>query len=99
MLKLYRIELKGVKAGNLPKNCSPGITYVIAPSMDAAHMALISSYKKETESTGELFLDSVEIDTLEVIASEETTCNNPNFYKLVDYRNAMSNNKESETNE
>lgn len=98
MLKLYRIELKGVKAGNLPKNCSPGVTYVIAPSMDVAHMALISSYKKESETNEELYLDSIEIDTLEVVASEETLCGNPNFYKLVDYRNIM-NNKESESNE
>ena len=98
MLKLYRIELKGVKAGNLPKNCSPGVTYVIAPSMDVAHMALISSYKKEAETNEELYLDSIEIDTLEVVASEETLCGNPNFYKLVDYRNIM-NNKESESNE
>lgn len=98
MLKLYRIELKGVKAGNLPKNCSPGVTYVIAPSMDVAHMALISSYKKEAETNEELYLDSIEIDTLEVVASEETLCGNPNFYKLVDFRNIM-NNKESESNE
>ncbi len=98
MLKLYRIELKGVKAGNLPKNCSPGVTYVIAPSMDVAHMALISSYKKEAETNEELYLDSIEIDTLEVVASEETLCGNPNFYKLVDFRNIM-NNKESESDE
>ena len=62
-------------------------------------MALISAYKKESESNEELYLDSVEIDTLEVIASEETTCNNPNFYKLVDYRSAINSNKESELDE
>lgn len=87
MLKLYKIELKGVKSGLLSKNCSPGTTYVIAPSMDSAHMALINAYSTSTD----IDLKDLEIDTLEIIASEDTQVNSPNFYKLVVFGNIVYN--------
>lgn len=86
MLKLYKIELKGVKAGILSKSCSPGTTYVIAPSMDSAHMALINAYGLSTS----IDLKDIEIDTLEIIASEDTQINSPNFYKLVVFGNIVN---------
>ena len=86
MLKLYKIELKGAKAGILSKSCSPGTTYVIAPSMDSAHMALINAYGLSTS----IDLKDIEIDTLEIIASEDTQINSPNFYKLVVFGNVVN---------
>jgi hypothetical protein len=83
MLKLYKIELKGVRAGELSKSCSPGTTYVVAPSMDTAHMALINAYKSTVD------LKDLEIDNLEIIASEETSVNSPNFYKLAVFGNIV----------
>ena len=95
MLKLYKIELKGVKSGELSKNCSPGTTYVIAPTMDSAHMALINAYR----TSGALDVNSLEIDNLEIIASEDTDINTPNFYKLAVLGNIVYNNDENHTKE
>ena len=95
MLKLYKIELKGVKSGELAKNSSPGTTYVIAPTMDSAHMALINAYR----TSGTLDVNSLEIDNLEIIASEDTNINTPNFYKLAVLGNIVYNNDENHIKE
>lgn len=86
MLKLFRIELKQISDEEMwPKNCSPFITYVIAPSMDSAHIALINAYKDEI-ADGLIDERDINISNLTVVASEENNCFCPDFYKLVDYR-------------
>ena len=98
MLKLFRIELKQSPNSEtlLPKNCSPMITYVVAPTMDSAHIALLNAYKDDI-ANGDISESDINIDTLTVIASEDNQIFQSNFYRLVDYRNI--NDKENDNNE
>jgi hypothetical protein len=91
MLKLYKIETNATLNGTFATNCSPGVTYVIAPSMDMAHVALINSYKNELDN-GSIQLSELDINNLTIIANETTELFTPNTYRLVDYRNINNSN-------
>ena len=86
MLKLYKIETNATLNGTFATNCSPGVTYVVAPSMDMAHVALINSYKNELDN-GSIKLSELDINNLIIVATENTELFMPNTYRLVDYRN------------
>ena len=101
MLKLYKIETNATLNGTFAINCSPGVTYVVAPSMDMAHVALINSYKKELDN-GSIKLSELDINNLTIVAAENTELFMPNTYRLVDYRNISAtddknNSKEGDT--
>lgn len=86
MLKLYKIETNATLNGTFAINCSPGVTYVVAPSMDMAHVALINSYKNELDN-GSIKLSELDINNLTIVATENTELFMSNTYRLVDYRN------------
>lgn len=86
MLKLYKIETNATLNGTFATNCSPGVTYVVAPSMDMAHVALINSYKNELDN-GSIKLSELDINNLTIVATENTELFMSNTYRLVDYRN------------
>lgn len=79
--KLFEIRLKGINRGNLARNCSPGVTYVVATSMDKAYNAMRILYGSDPDYTD---AKDFELDSIKLVASET----NPNrcgtdTYKLV----------------
>ena len=79
--KLFRIKVKGINRGNLARNSSPGVTYIVSSSMDKAYNALCILYGSDPNYTD---IKDFELETIELIADES----NPNTcltdtYKLI----------------
>ena len=79
--KLFEIRVKGVNRGNLARNCSPGVTYVISSSMDKAYNAMRMLYGSDSDYTD---AKDFELESIKLIADEA----NPNScetdtYKLI----------------
>lgn len=65
--KLYRITVKGVRSGKFARNASPGITYVVATSIDKAYNAVLLNYGKDNSLGTKA---DFELDTVQLVASE-----------------------------
>lgn len=80
--KLFEIRIKGINRGTFARNCSPGITYVVASSMDKAYNTLRLLYGSDPDYIGNA--KDFELDSIKLIADEA----NPNecetdTYKLI----------------
>ncbi len=79
--KLFEIRVKGINRGNLARNCSPGVTYVVSSSMDKAYNAVCILYGCDPNYTD---VKDFELESIKLVADES----NPNTcltdtYKLI----------------
>ena len=79
--KLFEIRVKGINRGNLARNSSPGVTYVVSSSMDKAYNAMRMLYGSDSDYTD---AKDFELESIKLIADEA----NPNScetdtYKLI----------------
>ena len=79
--KLFEIKVKGINRGNLARNSSPGVTYVVSPSMDKAYNAVCILYGCDPNYTD---VKDFELESIKLVADES----NPNTcltdtYKLI----------------
>ena len=79
--KLFEIRLKGINRGNLARNSSPGVTYVVSTSIDKAYNAICLLYGNDPNYTD---IKDFELESVKLIADES----NPNTclsdsYKLI----------------
>ena len=79
--KLFEIKVKGINRGNLARNSSPGVTYVVSTSMDKAYNAVCILYGCDPNYTD---VKDFELESIKLVADES----NPNTcltdtYKLI----------------
>ena len=79
--KLFEMRVKGINRGNLARNCSPGVTYVVSSSMDKAYNAVCILYGCDPNYTD---VKDFELESIKLVADES----NPNTcltdtYKLI----------------
>ena len=79
--KLFEIKVKGINRGNLARNSSPGVTYVVSSSMDKAYNAICILYGSDPNYTD---IKDFELESIKLIADQS----NPNTcltdtYKLI----------------
>ena len=81
--KLFAIRLKGVCHGNLADNCSPGLTYVVAKSMDKAYNAVRLLYGSDPNYEGKS--KDFELDTIVLVADESNpnSCDSDSFKLII----------------
>ena len=79
--KLFKITVKGVKTGKFARNASPGVTYVVAKSIDKAYNAVLLNYGKDNSLGNKT---DFELDTIQLVASESSPneCDS-DTYKLI----------------
>lgn len=79
--KLYKVTVKGVKSGKFARNASPGVTYVVASSIDKAYNAVLLNYGKDNSLGTKA---DFELDTIQLVASESAPnqCES-DTYKLI----------------
>lgn len=79
--KLFKITVKGVKTGKFARNASPGVTYVVAKSIDKAYNAVLLNYGKDGSLGNKA---DFELDTIQLVASESSPneCDS-DTYKLI----------------
>ena len=79
--KLFKITVKGVKTGKFARNASPGVTYVVAKSIDKAYNAVLLNYGKDGNLGNK---SDFELDTIQLVASEGSPneCDS-DTYKLI----------------
>lgn len=79
--KLFKITVKGVKTGKFARNASPGVTYVVAKSIDKAYNAVLLNYGKDGSLGNKT---DFELDTIQLVASESSPneCDS-DTYKLI----------------
>lgn len=83
--KLFRIKVKGINRGNLARNSSPGVTYIVSSSMDKAYNALCILYGSDPNYTD---IKDFELETIELVADES----NPNTCLTDTYKLIMADN-------
>ena len=79
--KLFEIRVKGINRGNLARNSSPGVTYVVSSSMDKAYNAMRMLYGSDSDYTD---AKDFELESIRLVADESNpnTCET-DTYKLI----------------
>lgn len=83
--KLFEIRLKGINRGNFARNCSPGVIYVVAKSMDKAYNSICLIYGSDPQYTD---IKDFELDSIRLVADES----NPNTCLTDTYKLIMADN-------